>query len=260
MKKLSLVLLAMLAFSFVGCEGWLNIDDPTPDPETEPDPDPEVEAVITLEETSATLHYGETYQINAECEFPITYTSENEFFASVSDEGLVTANHVGTTMITLEAEADSQTFEVTIEPLSDLYPEPEIEIGQTKEDVIARYGEPDAVVDDAIGYRSYSDNATMMMVMFDENGLVELYAVIFELYFEEELETFLTERYLFVQEEENVKMYINALNVEEATMIVGSEVAEEEAILMAFYMGNENGGGDEKTTVNMKALLKALRK
>lgn len=260
MKKLSLVLMALLAFSFVGCEGWLNIDDPTPDPEPEPDPDPVVESVITLEETSATLHCGETYQINAECEFPITYTSENEFFASVSEEGMITANHVGTTMITLEAEGDSQTFEVTIEPLSDLYPEPEIEIGETKEDVIARFGTPDAEVEGAIGYGGYSENATMLMVMFDDEGLVELYGVVLDLSLEEELDTFLAERYLFVQEEESVKMYINALTVEEATLIVGSEVAEEEGMLMAFYMGNENGGGEEKTAINMKALLKALGK
>ncbi len=258
MKKLSLVLLAMLAFSFVGCEEWLNIDDPTPEPE--PDPDPEVEVVITLEETSITLHSGETYQINAECEYPITYSSENEYNASVSEDGLVTANFVGSTTITLEAESDTQTIEVTVEPVSDLYPEPEIEIGESKEAIIERFGEPGAETDEAIGYQGYSDNATMLMVMFDENDLVELYAVILDLSFEEDLETFLSERYLFVQEEESVKMYINALTVEEATKIVGSQVAEEEGFLMAFYMGNDNGGGDEKTTINMKALVKALGK
>ena len=73
MKKLSLVLMAVLAFTFVGCEGWLDILDPEPEPD--PEPDPIEETLITLEETSTTLNSGETYQINAECEFPITYSS-----------------------------------------------------------------------------------------------------------------------------------------------------------------------------------------
>lgn len=258
MKKLSLVLVALLAFSFVGCQEWLDIPDP--DPEPEPEPDPVEEALIMLEETSATLHYGETYQINAECENPITYSSEDEYYASVSEDGLVTANFVGATTINLESEFDTQTFEVTIAPVSELYPEPEIEIGESKESIIERFGEPIAETDGAIGYQDYSDNTTMLMVLFDENNLVEDYALILEVEFEEELETFLSERYLFVQETEGMKIYVNALNPVEASLIIGSQIYadEEETFLMVVYGGNTSE--PEEKSVNMKALLKALRK
>ena len=257
MKKLSLALVALLAFSFVGCQGWLNIDDPDPDPEPEPDPDPEVEAVITLEETSATLHSGETYQIQAECEFPITYTSENEYYASVSEEGEVTANFVGSTNIVLESESDTKTFEVTVEPVSNLYPEPEVEIGATKEAIIEQFGTPDIDEDETLGYYNYSENGTMLMVMFDEEGLVYAYAVIFDVSFEEELDTFLGERYLYVQEQEGMKIYINGLTLEETSMIIGSQVLEDQ-FLMAVYEGYTNEP-EEKTDV-YKAIMKALGK
>ena len=52
MKRLSLLLMAVLAFTFIGCNSWLDF----PEPEPEPEPEPNVEAVITLEETSTTLH------------------------------------------------------------------------------------------------------------------------------------------------------------------------------------------------------------
>ncbi|MBQ5958416.1 MAG: Ig-like domain-containing protein [Bacteroidales bacterium] len=62
------------------------------------------EKLITLTESSATLHHGETYQINAECENPILFSSENEYHAKVSSSGLVTANYIGNTTITLQSE------------------------------------------------------------------------------------------------------------------------------------------------------------
>lgn len=257
MKRLSLLLMAVLAFTFIGCNSWLDF----PEPEPEPEPEPNVEAVITLEETSTTLHKGETYQINAECENHITYSSDNEFCATVSEEGLVTANYVGTAVITLDAESDTTTFEVTVAAQSELYPEPEIEIGETKEAVIERFGAPVAETEEAIGYANYSENTTMLMVMFDENNLVTSYAVIMDVNFVEELETFLSERYMFVQEEEGLKVYINALTVDEATLFVGSQNYQDE-FLMAMYFTNDEGGddgGDEKSVV-VKALLKQLVK
>ena len=255
MKKLSLVLVALLAFSFVGCQEWIDFPDPEPDPE--PDPDPAIEAVITLAETSATLHSGETYQIQAECESPITYTSENEYHASVSEEGEVTANFVGSTTIMLESETDSVTFEVTVEPVSNLYPEPEIEFGVTKEAIIEQFGEPTVEDEGVIGYYGYSDNTMMLMVLLDESDLVTEYALILDPSFEEELDTFLGERYLFAQEEEGVKIYINALTIEETSMIVGSQTYEDQ-FLMAIYAGYTEE--PEEKTASFKAILKTLGK
>ena len=255
MKKLSLLLMAVLAFTFMGCGEWLDIPDPEPDPD--PEPEPIEEALITLETTEATLHSGETFQIVAECEYPITYTSDNEYFATVSEDGLVTANFVGNTTITLESESDTQTFEVTIEPVSNLYPEPEIEIGATKEAIIEQFGNPDIDEEETLGFYNYDENTMMLMVLFDEDGLVYAYAVILDVSVEEELDTFLGERYLFVQEQEGVKIYINGLTLEETSMIVGSQVLEDQ-FLMAIYEGYTNDPGEK--TVPFKTVLKTLGK
>ena len=258
MKKLSLLLMAVLAFTFMGCGEWFDIPDPEPDP----DPDPIGEAVITLETTEATLHSGDTFQIVAECAYPITYTSENEYFATVSDDGLVTANFVGNTTITLESESDSQTFAVTIEPVSELYPEPEIEIGESKEAIIERFGDPDEEEDEIIVYYGFAESSFMLMVAFDEEDLVQYYAVVMEVDYVEELDTFLSERYLFVDEQDGFKVYINALDVNDATLIVGSQVVEE-SFAMAVYMGNDEGGGGEKgkgVTPRVPKVLKRLAK
>lgn len=243
MKKLSLLLMAVLAFTFMGCGEWLDIPDPEPEPD--PEPDPTEVALITLDTTEATLHSGETFQIVAVCESPITYTSENEYFATVSEEGLVTANFVGNTTITLESESDSQTFEVTIEPVSDLYPEPEIEIGESKDAIIERFGDPSDEDEEIIVYYGFAESSFMLMVAFDDDNLVQYYAVVMEIGYIEELETFLSERYMFVNEQDGVKVYINALDVNDATLIVGSQVVED-SFVMAVYMGNDEGGGGEE--------------
>lgn len=255
MKKLSLVLMAVLAFTFTGCNEWLDVPDP------EPEPEPIEEATITLETTSTTLKSGETFQIIAECENPITYSSENEYYATVSEDGLITAGFVGSTNITLESEFDTQTFEVTVEPVSDLYPEPEITIGESKDDIIERFGTPGDEDEEAIAYYNYSENSSMLLVAFDENNLVEYYAVVLGLDYTDQLDTFLGERYLFVNEEDGVKVYINALDVNEATLIVGSQVVED-AFLMAVYMGNDGGGDDGEGGGEGKAarILKTLKR
>ena len=257
MKKLSLVLMAVLAFTFVGCEGWLDIPDPEPEPD--PEPDPIEETLITLEETSTTLNSGETYQINAECEFPITYSSENEYVAAVSEDGMVTANFVGTTNILLETEGDSQAFEVTVAPVSDLYPEPEIQFGETKEAIIERFGTPGAETENSIGFAGYSENTNFLMVTFTEDDLVDYYVVVLNVEYAEELDTFLGERYLYLEEMDGVKAYINALDESEATMYVGSKLQEE--YLMALYMAAEDGGGDggEDKAMNSR-ILEVLKK
>jgi len=260
LSKLSFLLVAMLAMAFVGCENWLS-SDPIPEPVPEPDPEPDtiVEALINLSESATTLHKGETYQILAESESPITFFSEDEYHAMVSDSGLVTANFVGNTIILLQSESDSVTFDVTVAPVSELYPEPDIEIGESKESVIEKLGQPGLEEDGSIGYENYSENAFLLAVMFDEYDLVSNYGLILDESVEEELDTFLSERYMFANEEDGIKIYMNALTPEDVTLFVASEFNEDEEYVMVLYMGNDNGG-DEVKAATIKALLKSLRK
>ncbi len=79
MKKL-LLLLLIAPFIFISCGS----DDD--------------DASISLKETEKALKYGETYQINATSGNKITYVSENEYHATVSESGLVTAARINTSV------------------------------------------------------------------------------------------------------------------------------------------------------------------
>ena len=236
MRKLSFVLMAVIAISFMGCKK---------------------EKLITLSITSTTLHHGETYQISAQCENPITYSSANEYYAKVSAEGLVTAQYVGNTTIKLHSEEDDRTFTVIVAPESNLYPEPNIRFGETKNSVISKLGTPDATTDSGIGYNDYSPNAPMLLVMLDDNDCVDDYAVIVETAHSSELSTFLSERYKFIGYSDGLFGYMNGLTTESATMLIGSKLYNT-SYWITLYMPNDSKSAVDN--VRIEELLKMLEK
>lgn len=215
MKKTLFILLTSLLLSFVSCKK-----------------DNATNKTITLSTTSVTLHYEDVFQITAQCDSPITYTSNNPFHAEVTNSGLVTAKHVGTTTITLSSGDDTKTFTVIVNPRSNLYPEPDIEFGETKESIIAKFGEPDIldtiwtpndtvwITHEYIEYTNYSTNAPSLTISFDENNCVQeyslsVYSPIYTL-----ISDFLIERYLYEGGDEYINYYINGLTIESATKFI----------------------------------------
>ena len=204
MKKTLFFLLTSLLISFVSCKK-----------------DNATNKTITLSTTSVTLHYEDVFQITAQCDSPITYTSNNPFHAEVTSSGLVTAKHVGTTTITLSSGDDSKTFTVIVSPRSNLYPEPDIDFGETKDIVLSKLGEPDVidtiwtsndtiwVTNEYIGYTNYSTNAPYLNINFDENNCVQEYS----LYVYSPISTIITdfflERYLYLDGYDGFYFYTN---------------------------------------------------
>ncbi|MBQ4205271.1 MAG: Ig-like domain-containing protein [Bacteroidales bacterium] len=158
---------------------------------------------ITLTTTSVTLHYEDVFQIPAQCDSPITYTSNNEYHAQVTSSGLVTAKHVGTTTITLSSEDDTKTFTVIVNPRSNLYPEPDIEFGETKESVILKLGEPDITTNNGlynteeIQYTYNSTTVKNLHIIFDDNNCVFLYSILVYSPASTLLFDYLLERYIY---------------------------------------------------------------
>ena len=201
MKKISAILLLIMAVAFTGCNK---------------------ERLITLSTTSTTLHHGETYKISAQCDDPITYTSSNEYYAKVSSLGKITAQYVGKTTISLKSEDDNRIFTVTIAPEYNLYPEPNINIGETKSSVISKLGTPDAITDGGIGYNNYSDAAPILMVLLDNNDRVQGYSVFVKTIYSSTLSSFLGERYVFLGYSDDTFMYTNGLTESTATKYIAS--------------------------------------
>lgn len=233
MRKISILLMAVLCVAATSCTK---------------------EKLITLSATSVTLYHGETHKIPAQCENPITYTSANEYHAKVSPSGLVTAQYVGSTTIRLTSEDDTKTFTVTVSPQSNLYPEPNIHIGATRNSVISMLGTPDYTDGNSIGYTSYSGNAPILIVLFDERNCVKSYAAVVGTTHTSSLRTFLSERYVYVGMSDGTTFYRNGLTPSLATLAVAMEMYNLNYWMVAYLSYNSKVGDMEQ----VRSILKSI--
>ena len=174
---------------------------------------------ITLSETEVTLNSAEKYQIAAESQTPITYTSENEYHATVDKQGLVTAMFVGETDIVLDNGEDTKKLHVIIEPKYNLYEEPVIDFGITKDELISMLGEPDRTDEDNLIYLNSSTESPMTLYSF-ENGKLSTSTVVVWTQYTENLVSFLNERYALLTEQEGTFLFMNGTEKSSATMSV----------------------------------------
>ena len=172
---------------------------------------------ITLSQNSVTLYHNDTYQIDATCKDNITYSSHNEYVASVSNSGFVTAQYVGETNVSLKSNEDSKTFKVTVAPKSNLYPEPNIEIGESMASVLQKFPKAE-IYDDFLFIDEYSNAAPELYIDLDDNRCVSAYEIWVEGEYSSELSTFIRERYKYLGVEDGVYVFINGLNENTATM------------------------------------------
>ena len=212
MSKNNFILRSMIAIviSLTGVAFFLscNEEDKAPD-------------IITMKVSEKTLYHDDEFQIEATSNGEISYVSENEYHATVSDEGLVTAKFIGETNILLSNGEDLKKFKVVVKPKNNLYPEPDVDFGASKATIIAKFGTPDSETSTAIGYANYSNAAPILMFLFDSSNIVEGYSVMVKSTYSSSLSTFLLERYKAVTEIDGMYMFINALDTDTATKIIG---------------------------------------
>ena len=184
---------------------------------------------ITLNVSEKTLYHEDVYQIDAKSKSAITYSSENEYYAKVSETGLVTAMFVGETNILLSNKYDSKTFKVIVSPRSNLYPEPDVKFGDSKNSILAKFGAPDLEIGppdiengSGILYGNYSNSAPVLMFLFDESNKMTSYAIMVKSSYSSELADFLQKRYLFVSQNNGISTFVNGLTTTTATMAIGS--------------------------------------
>lgn len=217
---------------------------------------------ITLSETSVTLHYGEHYAITATSNLPLNYQSDDEYYATVDNSGNVTAGFVGQTNINVFNEQDSKTFQVVVAPVSNLYPEPNINFGDSKSTLIARYGEPYYIEEDEeynevyYYYADYSEGAPIMVVCLDENNRVEGYDMFVDMNDFEELDTFLSERYNYYGEMEGVYVFMNGLDEDSADMLVLCFAVDEEMLMVSYMSFTDEKASIETRCQEFRAQMK----
>lgn len=169
---------------------------------------------ITVNQREITLHYGDEWQIEAKSASQITYTSKNEYHAGVSEEGLVTARFVGSTEIELSNGYATENVRIVIAPEHNLFPDPIVDFGISRNEVIARMGRtPDASSDALVGYKDYFLSVPEILFSFDENDCLKATGLMVSSLFTKECTAHLAERYLLIKmgTDSNPFMFINGL-------------------------------------------------
>lgn len=203
MKQLKIVLLTLLVIAVISC-------------------DKEKEDLILLNETVIILNFGDEYQIEAMSISEITYSSENEYHAIVSEDGLVSARFVGETNIVLSNNEDAKTIKIVVEPVYNLYPDPDFDFGTSRASLIAKYGTPDIENESGIGYINYSSKAPKLAYNFDDNDNLKIAGVLVKTAYSSSLASFLVERYKVLDVDNS--LFINGLTIDDASMTIGMEL------------------------------------
>lgn len=180
------------------------------------------------------LYPGEQKQIEAESSLKIQYSSLNDYFATVDENGMVTARYVGDTQVRLSTTACTEFIQVSVVPRYTLYVEPYYEFPSTRYAVEKMYGEPFKEEDNCLVYETLDVEASKYFYFCfdDEDNLLASVATIAEGN-EEELGKFLAERYVTVSQEDWT--YRNTLEVTDETVEIRSFYSEKYGSRVVVY-------------------------
>ena len=198
-----------------------------------------------------TLHHNETYQIVAKSKTNINYSSSNLYNAEVNGTGLITARFVGKTTIHLQNDYDERDLQIIVEPQHHLYPQPNIEFGESKSSIVNKYGEPTISSDDELLYDNYGMIGFKLIVTFDENNCVKSFMVVVPTIYNEILTDFLTERYMYIGYQNQILIFINGLTTADATMAIGAKLFSTEYwIITHIPIKDSKSAFPDDTTLN----------
>ena len=149
----------------------------------------------SLDKTSLTLYVGESSILKysgGNC----SWASDNSLIASVVD-GVVTANHIGTTTI----HANNSTCSVTVKPKYTSYTEPYMGWGSTKSVVKSQMSNYVLKKEDATGLAYYGKGKVTGYVYLFESGTLTSCAMYVSLSYLYDITDFLLERYVVISTE-----------------------------------------------------------
>ena len=161
-------------------------------------------------------------QIDAISGYNMIFRSVNDYQATVSVNGLVTAQKVGETVIELMSDDRVVKIPVEVKGRFNLYTDPILDWGITSSELIAKLGEPDySPSKTIIEYHDYSDQAPKLIYLFGSNEkLVNVLIDVLGAY-SEDLYSHLEERFVFDSKDEYLSVYCNSHKEEDVTLLIG---------------------------------------
>ena len=208
--------------------------------------DEEKESVDT---TPISLLVDDTHRIEMNIT-PSKVSSENNFVASIDENGVVEGNHVGNTNVSIN---DKYTIPVEVKGNYHLYDDPVTEWGCSTSYIKEnqKQGSLKTEDSDAIVYENCG-NAEMITYLF-ENGKLNGVGVILNSSYTDEVALHLKERYMFITETNNVIMGVNSYKKELATTIATITLSDNLRYWVVIYMPyNYNAANLKSKALNDK--------
>lgn len=165
---------------------------------------------------------NETSQITCS-DTKAVYSSKDEYIATVSENGLISAKRIGETYIDVNGQ---KSIKVTVKPLITSFTEPQLLFGATKDEVYSKVGTNYSTSNDSgIGYITTSGRVKGHVYLMEDGKVTAVCMLVSTIYIEN-LTNFLLERYMpaTFSEENYTAIFINALSLEKTTIVIGEQV------------------------------------
>lgn len=229
------------------------------------------EETIEIDPAAVVLNYDESKTLKAS-EKNCVWSSDDEFVATVDNNGKVTAMHVGETVIYAEKDGLIGGCRVKVEATNNNFTEPVLTWGltttATKKAVAAQnlgLGEPEIDTDSDLGYTT-NGTFPMYVYSFVNNGLASAsLSVTEEMDETKDLGEFLDQRYYMYSDDDLNYYYIDAMRESDATLKIRYGFDLELDCVSVYYTPISKGSRsieaeNEAVKANRETLRKMLNK
>ena len=163
---------------------------------------------LSLNKSAVTLNYKTTEQLEASGK--VEWTSENDFVASVNENGVIEGKHVGKTFIVASNGTEEVKCAVEVTPKYNIYREPILDFGITKEELKGRENrELLSETSTAIKYRGNSGSAASEIAYAFKNDKMNGAGALLKSSYSSVIMDFLIERYQAAFQEDGVFYFID---------------------------------------------------
>lgn len=193
---------------------------------------------LFLDKSEISLYYEDEVRLMAsDLERNVTWSSENEFVATVSGNGVVEGRHVGKTFIIASNGSETARCAVEVKPKYNTFVEPILDFGASKYEIKAKERRVLVSEDDTSLIYEDSKEGVHVIYMF-ENGKMKGVGFGLSYIYVNAITDFLLERYapVNVDMDDGMFLFVNGYG-NEWTMSVALKV-ESGGMLLVLYMPN----------------------
>ena len=175
--------------------------------------------ILLISPTVCSLKIGESLQLETTLE--AEFTTSNDFYAQVTNTGMILGMHAGKCEITARSGIQERIVSVEVLPNYTLYNEPCLDFNKTKKEIINMLGKPDIEEGNSIAYFYKQTPASLStQYIFKGDRLNAVNIFIHSEYFTQIFNNILPERYNYIGYEAPYYTFINAYYAADATLFI----------------------------------------